>query len=61
MDDKQVRLVNVTDECAFSLLGFPSGAVDIHSKIPPAELASTLRALADRIESKAGEIDGRNN
>lgn len=54
MDDRQVRLVNVDEDCAFALIGFPNGAVDIKSKLSPAELAATLRALADVIEKNPG-------
>lgn len=53
MDDRPPRLVNVDDECAFAVIGFPNGCVDIKSKLTPESLAHTLRALADHIETSA--------
>lgn len=59
MDDKQVRLVNVDDECVFALIAFPQGFVDIKSKLPADELAATLRHLADHLE--AGTLNAERN
>jgi hypothetical protein len=54
MDDQQVRLVNVDDECVFAVIAFPNGAVDLKSRLDADELAAALRALADAIDKKAG-------
>ncbi|AKF14537.1 hypothetical protein SEA_CAMBIARE_35 [Mycobacterium phage Cambiare] len=53
MDDQQVRLVNVDDECVFAVIAFPNGTVDLKSRLTPAELADALRSLADAIDRKA--------
>lgn len=52
-DDRELRLVDVDAECVFAILGFPPGACDMKSKLPPADLAATLRMLADSIDRKA--------
>lgn len=51
MDDQNVRLVNVDAEAVFAVIAFPEGHVDIKSRLSAAELAATLRQLADHLEA----------
>lgn len=52
MDNENVRIVNVDNECALAVIAFPDGTIDVKARIPHSEAAGLLRELADQIEAR---------
>ena len=57
-DDREIKLVDVSNETVLTVLVFPNGKADVRSSMPPEQVRETLLRLAEVYRGRESVNDG---